>query len=195
MSSEKELPRRNSTRLKGFDYSSAGVYFITICTEHRRQILSRIVGVDVLGDPKNIELLPHGMVADKYIKQMSGFYENITVDKYVIMPNHIHFLLWLCEDGSPRTSTPTKQTSAVSHFVSTFKSWTRFSRKPADPYRDPYHDRIQWTGWFQEPLSGRQVPKIRETIGNLPVEISSPQLCKSNSCHWLASLFLQFPCE
>ncbi len=95
---------------KDYDYSSNGAYFITICTEGRRQILSRIVGVDVLGEPKNVELLPHGIVADKYIKQMNEFYENITVDQYVIMPNHIHFLLFVREDGSPRTSTPTKQT-------------------------------------------------------------------------------------
>ena len=93
--------------MKDFDYSTPGAYFVTLCTEGRRQILSRVVGVDVLGDPKNAELLPHGMVADKYIKQMNEFYENITVDQYVIMPNHIHLILFVHEDGSPRTSTPT----------------------------------------------------------------------------------------
>ena len=107
MDKEKELPKRKPTRLRNFDYNTTGAYFITICTEGRRQILSRVVGVDVLGDPKNVELLPHGIVADKYVKQMNEFYENITVDQYVIMPNHIHFLLFVCEDGSPRTSTPT----------------------------------------------------------------------------------------
>ena len=101
MDKEKELPKRKPTRLQEFDYNTTGAYFITICTDQRRQILSRIVGVDVLGDPKNVELLPHGMVADKYIKQMNGFYQNITVDQYVIMPNHIHFVLFVCEDGSP----------------------------------------------------------------------------------------------
>ena len=126
MNKEKELPKRKPTRLKNFDYSTPGAYFVTVCTDQRRQILSRIVGVDVLGDPQNVELLPHGMVADKYIKQMNGFYENITVDQYVIMPNHIHLVLFVREDGSPRTSTPTRQTTTVSHFVSTFK---RFCNK------------------------------------------------------------------
>ncbi len=56
------------------------------------------VGVDVLGDPQNVELLSHGMVADKYIKQMNEFYENLTVDQYVIMPNHIHILLSIVND-------------------------------------------------------------------------------------------------
>ena len=57
MENKKELPKRKPTRLQIFDYSSTGAYFITICTEGRRQILSRIVGVDVLGDPKKTELL------------------------------------------------------------------------------------------------------------------------------------------
>ena len=126
MEMEKEFPQRKSTRLKDFDYSSAGSYFITICTENRRKILSQIVGVDVPGDPKNVKLFSYGIVADKYIKQMNEFYENITVDQYVIMPNHIHLLLFVRNDGSPRTSTPTKQTSKIPHFVSTFK---RFCNK------------------------------------------------------------------
>ena len=121
MDKEKSLPKRKPTRLKNFDYNHVGAYFITICTEDRQQILSRIVGVDVLGDPKNVELLPCGVIADKYINQLNDFYDNLTVDSYIIMPNHIHLLLSVHNDGSPRTSTPTKQTSTISHFVSTFK--------------------------------------------------------------------------
>ena len=40
---EKALPKRKPTRLKGFDYSSAGAYFVTICTKDRKRILSHIV--------------------------------------------------------------------------------------------------------------------------------------------------------
>ena len=123
---ENKLPKRIPTRLNNFDYDRVGAYFITLCTEDRRQILSRIVGVDVLGDPKNVELLAHGIVADKYINQMNEFYENVVVNRYIIMPDHIHLLLFVRNSGSPRTSTPTKQTTKVSHFVSSFK---RFCNK------------------------------------------------------------------
>ena len=176
MDNKKELPKRKPTRLRNFDYNTTGAYLITICTEDRRQILSRIVGVDVLGDPsqgknhsvgvdvpgdpKNVELLPHGTVADKYIKQMNEFYENITVGQYVIMPNHIHFLLFVCEDGSPRTSTPTKQTSFVSHFVSTFKRfcnkeyggniWQRGFYDHVIRNRDDYEEHVKYV--YQNPL-------------------------------------------
>ncbi|MBQ9152038.1 MAG: hypothetical protein IJX72_07285, partial [Clostridia bacterium] len=43
MDKEKELPKRKSTRLKNYDYSSTGVYFVTICIRDRKQILSEIV--------------------------------------------------------------------------------------------------------------------------------------------------------
>ena len=48
---EKELPQRKPTRLTGFDYNTNGAYFITICTQNRRKLLSRVVGDDVLGVP------------------------------------------------------------------------------------------------------------------------------------------------
>ena len=146
MNKEKELPKRKPTRLNKFDYNTIGAYFITFCTDNRKQILSRVVGVDVLGDPKNVELLPHGMVADKYIKQINGFYQNITVDQYVIMPNHIHLVLFVRGDGSPRTSTPTRQTTTVSHFVSTFK---RFCNKE-------YGGNIWQRGFYDHVIRGRE---------------------------------------
>ena len=145
MDKVKNFPKRKPTRLKDFDYSNAGAYFITICTDKRQQFLSCIVGVDVLGDPKKVELLPYGMVADKYINQMNEFYEGITVDQYVIMPNHIHLLIFVQDDGSPRTSTPTKQTSSISHFVSTFK---RFCNKECG-------GNIWQRGFFDHVIRGR----------------------------------------
>ena len=67
MDNEKELPKRKPTRLKNYDYSTTGAYFLTVCTEDRQPILSRIVGGDVLDAPKNVELLTLGKTADKYI--------------------------------------------------------------------------------------------------------------------------------
>ncbi|MBQ5887006.1 MAG: hypothetical protein IIW82_05070, partial [Clostridia bacterium] len=68
-----ELKKRKPTRLKTFDYNSSGAYFLTICTENRRRILSRIVGGDVPDAPKDTELLPYDKIADKYINQLNNF--------------------------------------------------------------------------------------------------------------------------
>ena len=95
-----EMPNRKPNRIAGYDYSQSGAYFITICTQDRKKILSKIsVGTPLPGCPQEpcVELLWHGEVADKYIRQMDAFYEHLSVDQYVIMPDHIHMLLWINE--------------------------------------------------------------------------------------------------
>lgn len=92
---EKEIPKRKTARLKNWNYSSAGVYFITICTQNRKNVLSSIVG-EGLPLP---QLSPYGKIADKWIKQIKGKYESVCVDCYTIMPNHIHLLLSLSPIG------------------------------------------------------------------------------------------------
>ena len=129
------LPKRKPNRLKEYDYSSPGMYFITICTKDRKCLLSKIVGTGVLDGPQNL-LSAYGNIADKHIKAMSHFYEDISVEQYVIMPNHIHLLILITdsitESGLSRTPVPTtpasttRQNSKIARFVSTFK---RFCNK------------------------------------------------------------------
>lgn len=54
---KKDLPERKPTRLKGYDYSTPGAYFITICIKDRQQLLSKIVGDDEGIVPYNIVIL------------------------------------------------------------------------------------------------------------------------------------------
>lgn len=104
------LPDRKPLRLKEYDYSSPGAYFITICTKEHKQILSAIapVGDDahiVPSDDIQNVLTDTEKGCDKYIRSISQKYNGVTVDKYIIMPNHIHMLISL--DGSMKASTPT----------------------------------------------------------------------------------------
>ncbi|MBQ2736083.1 MAG: transposase [Clostridia bacterium] len=125
---ENKLPNRKYMRLKHFDYNTPGVYFITVCTQNRRQILSKIVGTGVPDCPQ-IQLTEYGKVLDKYINQISSHYESVTVDRYVIMPNHFHMILIVNVNGQSGTPVPTKagkSNSFVSSFVSTLK---RFCNK------------------------------------------------------------------
>ncbi len=126
---QNHLPKRKNLRLKEFDYNKQGAYFITICTNERRDILSHIVGGDVLDAPRQIKLSYYGKIAEKYINELNNFYDEIRVDNYIIMPDHIHLMLIIDSGGASRTSPPTnvsKQHSIVSRFVSTFK---RFCNK------------------------------------------------------------------
>ena len=87
-----EWLNRRKIRLSGYDYNTSGAYFLTICVEMRKCLLSRVVGTGVLDGPK-IELTDHGKIAAKYIDQLNRFYDDLSVEGYVIMPNHIHILL------------------------------------------------------------------------------------------------------
>ncbi len=126
------VPERRITRLKEYDYNQTGVYFLTICTLEKRCLLSRVVGTGVL-DGLQLELTRFGKIAEKHLCAMREFYDHITIDDYVIMPNHIHLLLRIKdtthrerESGPSGTPVPTVQNSVISRFVSTFK---RFCNK------------------------------------------------------------------
>ena len=122
-----ELKKRKTTRLKGADYNKNQAVFLTICTKERRCILSHVAGNGTAGSPQ-IELTKHGQIADKYIRQFDDFYDDMSVESYVIMPNHIYILLWVkgTENGPTLTPIPTIQNSVPSRFLSTFK---RFCNK------------------------------------------------------------------
>jgi len=139
MDKEKDLPKRKDLRLKHYDYSSAGAYFVTICTKDRKRILSNIikpsVGVGALDDPLNgffnepqipqIQLTEIGKVTEKYLLSSENI-PGVKIDRYVIMPDHIHVIIFLYpdkytsrKDGSSRAPTPTNE--MLPHIVSTFK--------------------------------------------------------------------------
>ena len=79
-------------RLEGYDYGSEGVYFLTVCTDNRRNYLSRIVARGILDAPET-ELTPCGRVVEEALLHLDRAWGSIKVLKYVIMLNHIHILL------------------------------------------------------------------------------------------------------
>ncbi|MBQ9841755.1 MAG: transposase [Clostridia bacterium] len=136
------MDTRKPNRLKEYDYSENGAYFITICTKNRKPNLSKIepVGAGVLDRPF-VKLLPYGVVAERYMNQLNNFYTHLSVDKYVIMPNHIHILLRIIDSGRSRTPAPTNRNSSVAQFVSTFK---RFCNKEYgnNIFQRSYYDHV-----------------------------------------------------
>ena len=97
MESEKELPKRKSTRLKNYDYSTTGAYFLTICTSERRNYFWDNVGATI-GRPQDVVLSRYGSIVDEAINNIPSIYPTVEVDCYVIMPDHIHLLLIIRAD-------------------------------------------------------------------------------------------------
>ena len=120
-----ELPRRKPTRLKGYDYSAPGMYFLTICVKDRKQLLGKIVGCGNFDAPQMI-LSKYGQILNKYINMMNEKYSHIKIDKYVIMPNHFHLILNITgyknkQTGASETAAP--YNNETSKFVSLLKRY------------------------------------------------------------------------
>ena len=97
-----ELPKRKPNRLTEYDYSTPNAYFITICTQNRRNLFWTDVGA-IIDRPKNLPLTALGHIVQRCIEDIPNHYPAITVDNHVIMPNHVHLLLQINTDCDGRS--------------------------------------------------------------------------------------------
>ncbi|MEM2174632.1 MAG: transposase, partial [Candidatus Micrarchaeia archaeon] len=93
-----EKYHRRSIRLKGYDYSQPGAYFITICTKDRKCLFGNVIdGKMILNDA--------GHIAQKCWLEIPDHYPNVILDEFIIMPNHIHGIIIInvgANNNSPR---------------------------------------------------------------------------------------------
>ena len=130
------MPDRKPLRLLRFDYNSPGYYFVTICTHEKRFFLGRCVGAR--HDSPTIQLSPFGLIVDEVIRSIPYHFQTVTVDKYIIMPNHIHLVLIIAEpDKSSRAShaSPLRNQSAYAKVVGYLKATaSREIHRRINPY-------------------------------------------------------------
>ena len=91
MADKRERDRR-PTRLPCYDYSLPGHYFVTICTADKQKTLSAIIVGEGLAPPE-VRLSKIGKIAEEQILKISERFPLVTVEKHVIMPNHLHLLI------------------------------------------------------------------------------------------------------
>ena len=89
-----KLLQRKLTRLRGYDYSTPGYYFITICTKDKQSLFWKEKSDNCI----NPQLSEYGKIADEAINSITSYYPNVKIDKYVIMDNHIHMILIIMVD-------------------------------------------------------------------------------------------------
>jgi putative transposase len=105
-------PTRHSIRLPGYDYSQAGAYFITICTHDRACLFGQIVRAGLA--PAQMQLNEYGQIAHDQWHQIPERFENIELDQFVVMPNHVHGIIIINESvGAGFTPAPFMGTPAL----------------------------------------------------------------------------------
>jgi len=106
------LRARKNQRLQGYDYHHGGMFFITICTKEKHNPLG-MIAEDSTHAPQ-ITLSDLGKIVKTEIEDIPTHYIDITLDKYVVMPNHLHLILQISEQGSQEESrSATTQLSTV----------------------------------------------------------------------------------
>ncbi|PKL72573.1 hypothetical protein CVV26_00995 [Candidatus Kuenenbacteria bacterium HGW-Kuenenbacteria-1] len=81
-----EIHHRRSIRLKEYDYSQNGVYFITICTQNHECLFGKI-------ENEKMILNEYGKIVKKDWLEIPNHFPNIILDKFIVMPNHIHGII------------------------------------------------------------------------------------------------------
>jgi REP element-mobilizing transposase RayT len=156
------LPRRHSMRLQGYDYSQAGAYFITICTQ-KRQLL-------FVPDPV------HDMI-EKWWGILPSRFANIELDAFVVMPNHIHGIFAILDDSI--TSTPIMKRVTMSRVVQWFKTMTT-NEYIRNVKQEAWHrfDQQLWQRDFWDHIvrNDADFARLRSYIENNPVNWHQDEL-------------------
>ncbi|KKT40386.1 hypothetical protein A3K29_03230 [Candidatus Collierbacteria bacterium RIFOXYB2_FULL_46_14] len=119
-----DLPNRRSVRLKGYDYSLNGTYFVTICTQDRECLFGEIVNDPVgatRGSPAHMKLNRIGLIVDNVLNSLPN-HHHMELNAYQIMPNHIHFVINLSGGSRPDVSGGSRPAPTVGNIVGLFKS-------------------------------------------------------------------------
>ena len=112
-----KLHCRKSIRLKNYDYSSNGYYFVTICVQNREKLFGEIVGASLSGRPNNPD-----KIITKWLLELVNKFNDIKIDEYIIMPNHIHFIIKRTGDHTGSTGDHTG--SPLRDIIGWFKTMT-----------------------------------------------------------------------
>ena len=121
-----EVRNRQSQRLPHYDYSQAGAYFVTICSHNRAVIFGKVI-------EDSVKLSPVGEIVKDVWEEIPPHFVQVELDGFVVMPNHMHGIIWIKEDSSirvgaqhaaplPKTNRLNVKPGSLSAIVRSFKS-------------------------------------------------------------------------
>jgi len=155
---ETPLPQRKSTRLRGYDYAAPNWFFVTICVASRRPILGEIVGTEM-------RLSGFGRIVERTWLQLPNFYGSISLENFVVMPNHVHGIV-VNGEARPTSELPQPCRYSLSEIMRGFKSMSarEINRHVPEP-------RALWQRGFYEHIirDDADLARIREYIDTNPV--------------------------
>ena len=135
-----ELRRRKKIRLENYDYGRTGYYFVTICVKDKHNILweprrlSEMCVGAACGRPRLSNI---GQVVDREIQKLNDIYPAVKVNKYVVMPNHVHLLLCILPSNSGRPQAAPTLPRIINQFKGAVTKSVGYS-----VWQKSYHDHV-----------------------------------------------------
>jgi len=105
---------RKLNRLKNYDYSQSGCYFVTLCTKNRVEHFGKIEVTKMI-------LSRYGKFAERYWNEIPNHYKNVEIDEFIIMPNHIHGIVIIVGNAYMR-SLQDRTKMPLSRIIQQYKS-------------------------------------------------------------------------
>jgi REP element-mobilizing transposase RayT len=167
MKNNPRLRHRRSIRLKGYDYSKAGAYFVSICVQKRECLLGDIVNDEmVLNDVGRV-------VSDSWT-WLGTQYDHVELDEYMIMPNHLHGVVIIQSWGGSRTALPSSQTAPTSNLKSLGRiigAFKTVSTKHINEMRRTPSVRLWQRNYYEHIVRDEnELMRIREYMENNPLK-------------------------
>lgn len=158
---------RKQLRIKDYDYSAKGMYFITICTHNRKKILSSVmtnntlfVGAGLASAQENIKLTYVGKVIDESIIKLQGEF-HIDISSYVIMPNHIHMII----DNLKLKRADARPAPTIGDIICSFKSRTAMEYLQINKRKNIYNEKLWQRNYYEHIIRNeKELYKIVEYI-------------------------------
>lgn len=179
MTYDPQKHHRRSIRLKGYDYSRVGAYFITICTQDRACLFGDVADGEM-------QLNDAGRMIQSVWNEMPAFYPGVDTDEFVVMPNHVHGIVALVgaaprgrpvsihtRDGQDGQAQGPAPTMALADVVHRFKTMT--TKRYADGVKTDgwsvFRGRLWQRNYYEHIIrNDESMNRIREYIANNPLQ-------------------------
>ena len=174
---------RRSIRLKGYDYTQNGAYFVTICTWHRQNLFGDIVSGEM-------QLSRNGEIIESYWDNLIKHHRHVELDQFVIMPNHVHGIIVLTDsqviannDLSGRLNQLRPQRHGIPEIIRGFKT---FSARSINRHRKLTGVSVWQRGYYEHIIRSQEsLQRIREYIINNPMSWEhEDEFHPNNICQW-----------
>jgi REP element-mobilizing transposase RayT len=172
MGYNREVHHRRSIRLRGYDYGRPGAYFLTVCTRGGRQLFGAI-------DNGEMCLREAGQVVAACWNDLPQHYPCLSLDEFVVMPNHVHGILILADVGAGLRPAPTNRRGAGGSEISAYmrrhgvpeivRAFKSFSARRINEVGAGDGQPVWQRNYYEHIIRGGEMDQIREYIRTNPL--------------------------